>query len=436
MDTRIIGIDLAVKAVHTAAIYDPASHTFLTKRMRFRSRPQEIERVLTKARQGLSGAVRIIAILEATNMSWFEVGQYLHRQGVEVYRVNGRRTKALRRVDAPHARSDKLDGMTLAKLYVVSRDKLVRWTPPGGEMLALQRMARELQRIVGQQTATQQRLQELTQWTWGGWDKLVPAAYREWAMRHYYDPWTATGLGAAWLGLRLQEDIPQAKIDWIPAWLQRAEERKQLYADAAVAGFTYLSEFIQRELDELERLAQRRHILLRDHFLPLYRRLFPNDVLVSLRGVGERSAAIYHGFIITVHRFPNGRRFVQWTGMAPRSSQSGTVQSKRMRLSKQGPNLIKATLYQNAQVGRRWDIQLAQIYYDQMVNYGKHHTQAVCAVASHLASRIFALLRDQRPYELRDLQGRPVSPEQARAYILEHLQVPEEIRKQRKRRQS
>jgi len=436
MDTRIIGIDLAVKAVHTAAIYDPASHTFLTKRMRFRSRPQEIERVLTKARQGLSGEVRIVAILEATNMSWFEVGQYLHRQGVEVYRVNGRRTKALRRVDAPHARSDKLDGMTLAKLYGVSRDKLVRWTPPGGEMLALQRIARELQRIVGQQTATQQRLQELTQWTWGGWDKLVPAAYREWVMRNYYDPWTATGLGAAWLELRLQEDIPQAKTDWIPAWLQRAEERKQLYSDATVAGFTYLSEFIQRELDELERLAQQRHSLLQNNFLPLYRQLFPNDVLVSLRGVGERSAAIYHGFIITVHRFPNSKRFVQWTGMAPRSSQSGTAQSKHMRLSKQGPNLIKATLYQNAQVGRSWDIQLAQIYYDQMVNHGKHHTQAVCAVASHLASRIFALLRDQRPYELRDLQGRPVSPEQARAYILEHLQVPEEIRKQRKRRQS
>ena len=183
-------------------------------------------------------------------------------------------------------------------------------------------------------------------------------------------------------------------------------------------------------------LAQRRSVLVKEQFLPLYRQLFPDDVLVSLRGVGERSAAIYHGFIITLQRFSNNKRFVQWTGMAPRSFQSGTVQNQRMRLSKQGPNLIKMTLYQNAQVARNWDVQLVQIYYDQMVHHGKHHTQAVCAVASHLASRIYALLRDQRSYELRDLQNRPVSPKQARAYILEHLQVPEEIRKQRKRRLS
>jgi transposase len=436
MHTRIIGVDLAVKAAHTAAIYDPASQTFLTKRMRFRSRPQEIERVLARARQGLSRDGRIVVILEATNMSWFEVGQYFHRQRAEVYRVNGRKTKALRQIDAPHAHSDKLDGMTLARLYLVGQDKLVRWTPPSGALLALQRMARELQRIVGQQTAIQQRLRDLTQWTWGGWAQLVPAPYRKWVMWNFYDPWTVTALGEAWLRVRLQEEMPHASTDWLAAWIARAEERKQLYAEPVVVDFDHVTQFIHRELEALHWLAQRRSALVKELFLPLYRQLFPDDVLVSLRGVGERSAAIYHGFIVTLQRFPNNKRFVQWTGMAPRSFQSGTVQHQRMRLSKQGPNLIKMTLYQNAQVARNWDIQLAQVYYDQMVNHGKHHTQAVCAVASHLASRIYAILRDQRPYELRDLQDHPISPKQARAYILEHLQVPEDIRKQRKRRQS
>jgi len=436
MHTRIIGVDLAVKAAHTAAIYDPASQTFLTKRMRFRSSSQEIDRVLAKARTGLSGEVCTIVILEATHMSWFEVGQYFHRQQAEVYRVNGRSTKAMRRIESPHAHSDKLDGMTLARLYLVRKHNLVRWTPPGGERLALQRMARELQRIVRQQTAIQQRLQDLTQWTWGGWRQLIPAVYQEWAMRNFYDPWTATDLGEEWLRTRLLEDMPKAKTDWIASWLQRAEERKQLYADSAVVGFDYISHFVRRELDAMDWWTQRRSALLKEAFLPLYHQLFPEDVLVTLYGVGERSAAIYHGFILSIERFLNAKRFVQWTGMAPRSFQSGTVQSKRMSLSKQGPNLIKATLYQNAQVARRYDIQLAKVYHDQMVLYGKHHIQAVCAVASHLASRIYALLRDQRPYQLRNLQNQPVSPEQARAYIQENLLVPEDIRKQRKRRQS
>ncbi|HHB91112.1 MAG TPA: IS110 family transposase, partial [Anaerolineae bacterium] len=155
------------------------------------------------------------------------------------------------------------------------------------------------------------------------------------------------------------------------------------------------------------------------------------------QGIGPRSAAIYRSFILDISRFRNGDAFAQWTGMVPRSDQSGDARRTHMRLSKQGPNLVKATLYQNAEVARQWDLQLAAIYYTQMVVQGKHHTQAVCAVASHLARRIFAVLRDNRPYQLRDLQGRPISKEDSRALILERFQVPESLRKQRrKHRQS
>ncbi len=102
-------------------------------------------------------------------------------------------------------------------------------------------------------------------------------------------------------------------------------------------------------------------------------------------------------------------------------------------MSKRGPNLIKNTLYQNAEVARQWDVQLAKVYYTQMVKYGKHHTQAVCAVASHLARRIYAVLRDRKPYELRDLKGRPISKKDSRALILKEFQVPESLRKQRRK---
>jgi hypothetical protein len=37
-----------------------------------------------------------------------------------------------------------------------------------------------------------------------------------------------------------------------------------------------------------------------------------------------------------------------------------------------------------------------------MVHKGNHHCQAVCACATHLLDRVRAVLRDGRPYELRD----------------------------------
>jgi len=44
------------------------------------------------------------------------------------------------------------------------------------------------------------------------------------------------------------------------------------------------------------------------------------------------------------------------------------------------------------------------------------------------------VLREDRPYELRDAQGKPISKTAARALILAKYQVPEEIRQERRRR--
>jgi hypothetical protein len=68
-----------------------------------------------------------------------------------------------------------------------------------------------------------------------------------------------------------------------------------------------------------------------------------------------------------------------------------------------------------------------------MVEYGKHHCQAVCACASHLASRIYVILKEQRPYELRDLQGKPITAAEARELCLEY-RVPDEVRQRNNKR--
>ncbi|MFQ6102279.1 MAG: hypothetical protein ACE5OS_13750 [Anaerolineae bacterium] len=68
------------------------------------------------------------------------------------------------------------------------------------------------------------------------------------------------------------------------------------------------------------------------------------------------------------------------------------------------------------------------------MNKGNHHTQAVCACATHLLDRIRVILSEDRPYELRDVDGTPVTPEGARAIIAERYTVPEEVRQRNTRR--
>lgn len=434
METRVIGIDLAVKSKHVAAIYDPGRRRFPVKRFHFRSREQEMLQLLERAHRDAPKDVRLVVMMEATGMSWLPVGLFFHRHGATVYRLNGQVTKAHRRTAWPTARSDRLDSMTLALLYTALPPKrLIPWVPPSAEHLALQRMARELQRLVAFQTSIRLRLQALNRWAWNGWEQLVPAAYRDWVWRNFYDPWTVDAYGEAYLIAQLRQSNPEADTAWIPAWVERAREIQALYRHPQTVGFDYLQQFAVRELDRLAWAAQQRATLVKEHFLPLYRRLFPQHPLLSIPGIGEYSAAVYRAFILTLERFPNGNAFAQWTGMVPRSAQSGDAKQPHARLSKRGPNLIKATLYQNANVARQWDVQLAKVYYDQMLSQGKHHTQAICAVASHLARRIYAILRDNRPYELQDEHGHPLSKADSRARIQKLYQVPESLRQQRRK---
>jgi transposase len=436
MNTRIIGIDLAVTARHRAAILDPATGQFLVKELTFTSSDADLDRLLARAQAGVTPAPRLIVILEATSMAWHPVSLYLAAHGATLFRVNGRMTKEMRRVSSPHARSDRLDGQALAQLYTTCRARLVRLQVPSGAELTFQRACREFAQWRGVATAITNRLTAYDNWAWQGLTHLVPAAALNWVRTEWYDPWTVVAIGPTALRALWQQTAAGAEDDaaWIPAWVARASALTRLFGHPRALDYPGLMATIRRNLVAQAYADQLQQTLYTTVIAPLYQRLYPDCLLTSIYGIGPESAAIYMAFIHSITRFPSVARFRQWTGMVPASDQSGSAQNKGLPLTQAGPNIIKATLYLNANVARQWDPQLAQIYYTQMVGYGKHHTQAVCACASHLANRIYTVLKENRPYELRDLEGKPILAADAHRLIQERLHVPEDVRQRTTKR--
>lgn len=430
MSIRIIGIDLAVSAKHKAVVLDPASSKFIGKQISFRSRPDDLEHVLERARKGAPEGIQLVAIMEATGMAWYPVGVYLHRQGVTVYRVNGQKTKDLRSVLWRHAGSDHIDSKVLARLYQLDPDRLEYWWPASGDQLALQRACRAFARWRELNTAQKNRLRAYDQWAWDGIHKLVPADAQDWMRRYWYNPWRVRDAGvdyltAAWLSTNPRKPVD---TDWITGWVSRAEQMTNLYVSEEMVGYDDLQAIMRHSLRLRDQYAQEQACLTQELIQPLYQKLYPDCFLDSIQGIGLQSAATYMAFIQHIDRFPTVAKFRLWCGIVPASKQSGYAESKGLRITQAGPNLIKATLYLNAEVARQWDVQIAAIYHKQMVDYGKHHNQAVCACASHLASRIYAILKEQRPYQLRDLAGKPISKKESRK-LCEELRVPDEVRK-------
>jgi hypothetical protein len=105
-------------------------------------------------------------------------------------------------------------------------------------------------------------------------------------------------------------------------------------------------------------------------------------------------------------------------------------------MTKAGPAMMKRALCQAGDIARRYDPQLAYLYYREMVHHGKTHLQAMGAVMSHLAARILTVLRDGRPYELRDIDNQPIGKKEAIELIRSRFQVPTETRQARRHRKT
>jgi transposase len=433
---RTIGIDLAVTAAHRAVVM-AENGRFVTPVISFRSRWEEIEELVAQAREGVGGEHPLRAVMEPTGMAWLTVAVPLSRLGVTIYLVNGRRVKDLRRYYKRHASSDRISARVLAKLPLVDEESLYPLSLPTPTQLACQRGCKQDNHLQTMITATKNRLRDCDRWAWPGLEKRVfrdlysPAARR--FREDWYDPATVVEAGVEGMIQGLADVANEKELGRLETLLELALEALKLYGLGAI-DYGRLREEVCREQRLLAHLEQEQDALNRETVEPLYLELHPSGHLESLKGVGPKGAAVYASFIGSPERFPDTRHFRGWHGLVPDSRQSGHAESKGLRISRAGPGMIKKYAYLNADVARRHDPQIAAIYYDQIVTKGNHHNQAVCACATRLLDRVRVILREDRPYELRDVGGTPVTPEEARAIIAEHYKVPEEVRKRNTRR--
>jgi hypothetical protein len=199
--------------------------------------------------------------------------------------------------------------------------------------------------------------------------------------------------------------------------------------------FSALQEEISRELRLLE-IEEVESAAIAKRLEKLYLELHPSDNLRTIPGVGDHTAPIFLATAGDPARFRSQSAFASYCGIVPGSNQSSDSEVRGLRMTKAGPSIMRWALFQAGGIGRVYDPQLACVYYREMVYQGKTHMQAMGAVMSHMSARVLAVLREDKPYVLRDIDGRSLSQEEARKIILAKYQVPEEIRRQRRRRKT
>jgi transposase len=429
---RTLGIDLAITAEHRAIVRDGHGR-WVTPVLKFRTRVADLDQLLARAREG-TRRCKLQAVMEPTGMAWFPVAVYLIRQGVTVYVVNSQQVADLRRYYRRHAKSDRIDSRVLAQLPGVNPEKLHQLRLPTAATLACQRGCTQLDRWSRQITALKNRVRALNRFAWPEWETVFPdpfAVEARWVCQHWYDPQKVVAAGAGGVQQAWRESglNPADSGAWAEPLVALAHQVLTLYGpEPTYVDFEALQAEQGRELTQLAELEDRHHTLQLKTVRPLYRQLQPERYLETIKGVGQDSAAIYASFIGDPARFDSLRVFRGWTGMVPASKESATTETKGLHISQAGPRLIKKYAFLDAESARQWDPQIAALYYDQMVHKGKHHNQAICVCATHLLNRVLVVLRDHKPFELRDPEGNPVTVDEARSLILAKYTVPDAVR--------
>jgi len=131
------------------------------------------------------------------------------------------------------------------------------------------------------------------------------------------------------------------------------------------------------------------------------------NLLSSIPGISWFGASILLSEISDITRFKKPAQLVAYCGLDPSQRQSGMFKGNKNKISKRGCRYIRRLLNMSAvtavsknSTGAYNNPVLAEFYQGKCLS--KPKKVALCAVMNKMVHIIFAVLRDQKPFELRE----------------------------------
>jgi len=122
--------------------------------------------------------------------------------------------------------------------------------------------------------------------------------------------------------------------------------------------------------------------------------------LTTIKGIGPVLAATLLAEIGDVHRFPSLESLVAYAGIDPSVFESGEFIGRRQHMSKRGSPYLRRALWLAAHSTRQWNFDL-DAYFQHKLTEGKPYKVAMGALCRKLLARVYMVLKEGRPYQVR-----------------------------------
>jgi len=337
--------------------------------------------------------------LEATGHYWLAVYSYLHDRGYKLHVINPIQTDGWRKgVEIRRRKTDVIDSVLIAEL--VRYGDFIEARLPEEAILSLKNLTRFRSYLVDS-------IGDLKRKVICVLDQVFPE----------YQSVFSNVFGKTSKEILLQfsspADLEEVSADTL-AELLAALSRKKLGMEAAEKlsaaasksfGVTFCRDSFTFQLRMLIEQIKYIESQVKDTESEIKRIMSELcSPIMTVPGVGKTLGAVILGEIGSIEKFDHASKLVAFAGIDATVNQSGEFEGSNNRMSKRGSPYLRRALYQASLVavtGKNPDPML-RAFYQKKLAEGKHHSTCIGAVSRKLCYIIFAVLKENRPFEVRN----------------------------------
>jgi transposase len=175
----------------------------------------------------------------------------------------------------------------------------------------------------------------------------------------------------------------------------RQQEKNRLQSgvtsEAVIKTLEEHIQFLDSQIDTLKQQVQS-HI---DRHPELKKQ---QDLLTSIKGIGQLSAAKLLGEIRDILAFDNPRQLVAYAGLNPKKRQSGSSVRGQTRISKTGRASLRKILYMPAMAAKYYN-PVVREFCDRLEDRGLRPIEATVAAMRKLLHIIYGVLKSGMPFD-------------------------------------
>lgn len=349
-----------------------------------------------------------VVVMESTSHYHLILFQFFREAGYEVIVVNPIQSGALKNINVRKVKNDKVDAYKIAMLY---RLKVLRTSQvPVDCLRGLRLLCRQRSELMGDVTRYKNRLTAYLDQIFPGYDKVfsdVGGASSRAILKECPTPQIlllkSVDELAGMIRLAGYKGVTfgRKKAELLHAAAEKAV-RLGIFApgnSAVIAAVLGVLETLLSSIHEIEQDIKA--LIVQDTYLQKNLAL-----MQTIPGIGSHSAIVILSEIGDFTLFQKPKQLAAYFGLDPSQRQSGCFSGSKNTLSKRGSAYVRAMLHMAAvtavvpQAKRPAANPVLLAYYEQKCKE-KPTQVALCAVMHKISNIIFAVLRDQKPFELR-----------------------------------